>query len=108
MEFYQDNDDYLGNRTLSQDPLALIDMHFSRNLNRAIWGSVDAIYAFGGETAVDGVEKDNRQNTLRLGLSGSMNFSATDAISLAVTTTVAKESYTADATTFQINYSKAW
>lgn len=108
LELYQDNDEYFGGRTLSQNPLGTIDVHYSKNLNKAVWVSADAIYTFGGETKIDGVKQDNEQSTLRLGLSGSMNFSATDAVSVAVTRTVAKESHTADATTFQISYSKAW
>lgn len=108
LEFYQDNDDYFGGRTLSQNPLGTIDMHYSKNLNKAMWISADAIYTFGGETEIDGVKQGNEQNTLRLGASGSMNFSPADAVSVAVTRTVVKESHTPDATTFQISYSKAW
>lgn len=108
VEFYQENDAYYRGRSLKQDPLATIDMHYSRSLNRAMWVSADAIYTYGGETRVDGQRKDNEQNTLRLGVSGSMSLSPTDAVSMAVTRTVAKQSHTADATTFQINYSKAW
>lgn len=108
VEFYQDNDEYFGDRILKQDPLGIIDAHYSRNLNKAVWLSADAIWTFGGETRVSGVDQDNAQNTLRLGVSGSMNFTPSDAVSMAVTRTVAKESHTSDATTFQINYSKAW
>lgn len=108
VELYQDNDDYFGGGKLEQDPLVTIDGHYSVNMNRAAWVSADAIWTTGGETEVNGVAKGNRQNTLRLGISGSMNFSPTDAVSAAITTTVAKKDYTANATTFQISYSKIW
>lgn len=108
VEFYQDNDDYIGGRTLSQDPIATIEAHFSKNLNRALWLSADAVYTMGGETEIDGVKQENEQNTLRVGFSGSMNVSPTNAVTMAVLKTVAKESHTADATTFMINYSMAW
>lgn len=108
VELFQDNDDYFRDRTLAQKPLATFDAHYSRNLNRAVWLSADAIWAVGGETEIAGVDQDNAQNTLRLGVSGSMNFTPTDAVSMGVTRTVARESYTPQATTFQINYNKAW
>ena len=108
IELHQDNDDYFGGRTLAQKPLVTIDAHYSRNLNKAVWLSADAIWAVGGDTRIAGVDQDNQQNTLRLGVSGSMNFSPTDAVSMAVTRTVARESHTPQATTFQVNYSKAW
>lgn len=108
VQFFQDNDAYFGNSRLSQKPLATIEAHYSVNLNQAIWLSADAIFTTGGETAIDNVDKNNRQNTLRLGLSGNLNLTPVDAINVGFTTTVAKESYTADATTFQISYSKAW
>lgn len=108
VEFYQDNDQYFGGRTLGQSPVFTIDAHYSVNLNRAIWVSADAIYTAGGETKIEGVAQDNVQNTLRLGLSGNLNLTPVDAISVGFMTTVAKESYTANATTFQVSYSTAW
>lgn len=107
-EFYTSNDEYFLGRTQEQDPLFILDAHYSKNLNQALWLSMDAIYTSGGETKVDGVGQDNQQNTLRLGFSGSMNFSPTDAISAGITRTVLKESHTADATNFQVSYSKIW
>lgn len=108
VEFYQDNDDYFGGRTLAQKPLLTVDAHYSRNLNRAVWLSADAIWTVGGETEIDGVDQGNEQNTLRLGISGSMNFSPTDAVGMSLTRTVARKDTTPAATAFQINYSKAW
>lgn len=108
VEFYQDNDEYFGGRTLGQKPLATIDAHYSRNLNKAVWLSADAIWTVGGETEINGVDQDNEQSILRLGVSGSMNFSPTDAVSVALTRTVARKDHTPAVTVFQISYSKAW
>lgn len=108
VEFYQKNDDYFTNRTLKQDPLLTIDAHYSRSLNKAVWVAADAIFTTGGETEIDGVKQGNEQNTLRLGVSGSMNFSPTDAVSMGLTRTVVKENHTPHATNLQISYSKIW
>lgn len=108
VEFYGKNDSYFRERTQKQSELFVVDMHYSKNLNPAVWVAVDAIYSHGGEVRIDGTHQDNEQRTLRLGLSGSMNFSATDAVSAGVTRTAMKEKHTPSATNLQISYSRIW
>ncbi|GLS32846.1 Putative MetA-pathway of phenol degradation [Mesorhizobium albiziae] len=108
VQIFTDNDEYHGSSVLEQDALFSIEAHYSQNLTKAFWLSADAFYSYGGETSVDGVEQDNLQSTLKLGVSGSFNFTPVDAVTVAFNSTVAKRDSTPSAQTFSINYNRAW
>jgi hypothetical protein len=57
---------------LSQDPVFLLEGHFSQNVNKKLWLSADAYWDLGGETTLDGVAQDNALNTVRLGVGMGM------------------------------------
>ena len=65
---YGDNDDPFGAATSTgQDPLWMVEAHVTRNLSRAVWVSLDAVYLYGGETSTDGVAQGDTQRSLGLG-----------------------------------------
>jgi hypothetical protein len=64
---YQDNDDFYGNRTLSQDPLWSCSADAIYRFRRGFWLGVGAALVSGGRTAVDGVAKDTYQRTDQFG-----------------------------------------
>jgi len=66
---FSDNRNYLvnGAQTLSQKPILRLEEHLSRNVTNGLWLSLDAYYNLGGETSIDGVEQNNKANTLRIG-----------------------------------------
>lgn len=107
-QLFTDNDEYRGNNVLEQDALFSIEAHYSQNLNKAFWLSADAFYSYGGETSVNGNKQDNLQSTLKVGISGSYNFSPVDAVAVSFNSTVAKRESTPSAQTFSISYSRAW
>ena len=67
--FFTSNNSYLvnGAQTLSQRSILRLEEHISRNVTDGLWLSADAYYNLGGETSIDGVEQNNRANTLRIG-----------------------------------------
>ncbi|HFZ8995806.1 TPA: transporter [Citrobacter freundii] len=67
VSFYTDNDDYLGNNTLSQRPQYAGEGHISYTLSPALWVSLDGTWSGGGETKVNGAVQDNEQNNVILG-----------------------------------------
>jgi len=81
--FYTRNGDPNGADTLEQKPMFRLEGHVTRNLNRALWLSLDATWVYGGETTTDGVENDNAQRALMLG--GTANFTFSRSTSLKVT-----------------------
>lgn len=65
--FYGDNDEPFRANTTSQEPIFRLEGHITRNLNKAVWISADALVSNGGETETDGVDNNNRQYSLKLG-----------------------------------------
>jgi len=108
VQFFSENDEYMGLGKLRQDPIFTLEAHYSKNLHPALWVSADAFYHYGGETKRNGVKQGDRQSTLLLGLSANMNISLTEAISVSYAQSVAKESYTPKVKTFSISFSKMW
>ena len=107
VQVFSDNSENRNGR-LEQAPLYGIEAHLSHDIGKRAWLSLDTFYTYGGTTRVRGEDQDNRQRTLRLGVSGSYSFTATTAVSTAVTRTVQREDYTPAATTFSINVNHAF
>ncbi len=64
---FGDNEDPFGATKLEQEPLFKLEDHLTRNLNQALWLSIDALYEVGGDTTTDGVSDDNSQRSFNLG-----------------------------------------
>jgi len=67
-EFYTDNDDYLGDSTLKQDPTIQAEAHLSYDISKQWAISLDYYYVYGGETKVDGTWQNNKQSNHGLGV----------------------------------------
>lgn len=73
--FYTKNDNFLNGATREQDPLFAVQTHLVYSFTRGIWGALDTTYYVGGNTTVDGIENDDRQENWRLGGTFSMPLS---------------------------------
>ena len=66
--FYTDNDEFLGDRTRTQDPLYSLQGHIIYSLHSGIWFALDGTYYAGGSTSIDGMKEGDRLNNSRAGL----------------------------------------
>ena len=82
VHFFGDNDDPRGAKTTSQDPLLRIEAHVTRNLNQAVWVSLDGQYVYGGETSEDGRDNDDTQRAFELGGTVNVAFSRSASVKL--------------------------
>ena len=64
--FYGDNSDFVGT-TLKTDPKFQMDAHLTRDFTDKFWGSLDAYYYNGGQSAINGIE-GSKINTLSAGV----------------------------------------
>ena len=100
---FADNEDYVGNSVLEQNPLYNLQFHLIRDLTPRQWISLNGNYFFGGVTHQNGVELPNRQENSRVGLTWVVALDAKNAIQLTahreVITRVGNDSDT---------YSAAW
>jgi len=65
--FYTDNNQYLGDRTFSQNPTYQAQVHLIYAFSNGVWASLDGTYFAGGSTKVDGVGNHDFQENTRYG-----------------------------------------
>ncbi|MGD9948205.1 MAG: transporter [Desulfobulbus sp.] len=72
---YGDNDDYLGNNELSQDPLFALESHLSYDLTKNLVFSLDYYGQWGGDSEVNGADVFGSEiNTQTIGATMAFNF----------------------------------
>jgi hypothetical protein len=103
---FSDNSSAFGGGSLSQDPLFKIESHVSRNLNQAIFVSLDGLWTYGGNTKTNGASNDNKQNSLSMGASLGLNLSKTTSIKFSYGKVVSKNDSGADGDMFRLSFSK--
>jgi len=85
--FFTDNSSfYPGNSLRSQDPLLTFQTHVSYNFNPLMWAAIDFTYYTGGQSSVNDVYNDDRQNNSRVGATFNFPVSRVSAIKLAYST----------------------
>jgi hypothetical protein len=65
---FTDNDDFVGDVTIEQDPLYNLQLHLVYDLTPRQWISLNGNYFFGGVTYQNGIEQPTRQENSRVGL----------------------------------------
>jgi hypothetical protein len=109
-ELFTDNDNFQfnGAQTLSQNPILRVEEHVSQNLSDALWLSADAYYNVGGETKIDGAAQDNMANTLRIGAGAGLRVWRGGEVMLNYERVVAKPSGEPDAQTLRVAIRQLW
>ena len=88
--WYGVNDEPPQGTRSSQAPLLQLEGHITRNLNPALWISLDTIFLRGADTTTDGVDNHNEQRSFALGVSASVAVSDTVAATLSYTDEVSR------------------
>ena len=65
--FFTTNNDFYGGQVRKQNPLAAYQAHVVYSLSPRMWAAFDFTYYSGGQTTLNGVRKDDRQNNTRGG-----------------------------------------
>lgn len=65
--FYTDNNEFLGDHTLSQNPIYQVQGHLIYAFSNGVWESLDTTYFAGGSSSVDGVGNHDFQENTRYG-----------------------------------------
>ena len=65
---YTDNNNFNSGKTRQQDPIYSTQLHVTYSFPRNIWVALGATYFTGGETTIDGVDKHDRQENWRTGV----------------------------------------
>lgn len=84
--FTDNNSFYPGNSSRSQNPLIALQTHVSYNINPLMWAAIDFTYYTGGQSSVNDVYNDDRQNNSRIGATFNLPLSMQHSIKIAYST----------------------
>jgi len=80
---FEANDEYYGGKVRRQDPLAAYQAHIVYELKPHFWASADYTYYTGGQTTVNGVPQNDRQENSRGGVTVSYPLGPVQSIKVA-------------------------
>ncbi|KAB0509864.1 transporter [Pseudomonas moorei] len=80
--YYTDNNEYLGDRTLSQNPIYQVQAHFIYAFDNGVWVSLDSTYFEGGSTSIDGVGNHDFQENTRYGFTLTLPLNRNNSVKL--------------------------
>ena len=104
---YDDNDELLGNRQRSQDPLTTLQGHLSYTFAPRLWLGASGTWYTGGTTSVDGVSDRNRQGNSRAGLTLAIPVGQQNSVKLAWSTGVTAR-FGGDLDTYALTWQYLW
>src|SRR5215510_11608120 len=79
--FFTNNNDFLGGKTLEQDPIYSLQGHLIYEFSPIFWGAFDATYYVGGRTTVNGQQAQEPEN-VRVGVTTALSLSRHQSIKL--------------------------
>lgn len=77
---------YPGSSVRSQEAMGAFQAHISYNITPRFWLAYDATYYLGGKSSIDGIDKNDRQDNTRVGLTAVMPVGKSNSIKLAAST----------------------
>jgi hypothetical protein len=102
---YTDNDDFFGDNTREQDPLFALQSHLTYVSPRHWWISIGAAHDWGGETSINGENKDDRRRDLLYGVSAGLTVGSHSSVKLAYVGSRTGEDVGKDTDSFAFAYS---
>jgi len=99
--FFGDNDDFLG-ATMENDPMFQLEAHLTHDFAEEFWGSLDAVWYYGGKSTIGGVEGEEL-NALGLGFTFGYQINDNVMLTMGYTATVDDGTDDLDLGVFRIN-----
>ena len=104
---FTENKEYFNGNTIKQKPLISVQLHVAYLFTPGIWIAVSGGQGGMGETIVNGVERDNLQNSSRYGAAFAYRISKHSALKIAFTSGLSTR-YGADFTSVLLAYQFLW
>lgn len=104
---FTDNEDFFGDTTRSQDPIAEVQLHLTYRFTRSMWLAADGNYFTGGRSTIGGRRNIDFQRNSRVGATFSTALGGGHAIRVSVS----QGAYTTignDFTSIAAGYNYAW
>lgn len=75
VNFYTDNNDFFKGKRREQVPLYVLQTHLIYTFKNRLWASLSAGYDWGGQSRVNGIDKDDYRQDLLYAFSTGFSFS---------------------------------
>jgi hypothetical protein len=105
--FFTENNSYIGDNSLKQDPLLSTQLHIAYLFNPKLWASVSLGQLAFGKASINGVTLQNNQKNSKYGATISYNVGKRSSLKVAISDGLLTYSQ-ADFTTFLVGYSFLW
>ena len=104
-DFFTDNDEFLIAKTREQDPIYALQAHVVYAPSPIWWAALGGAYAWGGESTVDGVAKDDYRETLFFGASAGLAIDRRSSVQVTYVGTRAQTTIGSDTDNIGLGYS---
>lgn len=105
---YTDNDDFFNGNKHEQDPLYTFETHLVYTFRPGLWAATGAGYGYGGESTVNGVEKNDRRGNLAWALSLGYSITRQFGVKVAYLGTRTQEPVGQDNDSIAVGFSSFW
>lgn len=105
---YTDNDEFFNGSKLENDPLYIVHGHLIHTFHPGLWVGASAGYDFGGQSTLDGVEKDDRKGNLAWALSVGYPITPKLGVKVAYIRSRTQESVGRDTDTITVGFTTFW
>ena len=106
--FFTNNESFFEGNRLEQDPFYTLQAHVVHTFHSRLWLHAGAGYGYGGETAVNGVDKNNRKENFVWGIGAGYPITRQLAIKAGYIQTRSQTSIGEDSDTITIGFSTFW
>ena len=104
-DFFTDNDEFLISKTREQDPIYALQAHVVYAPSPIWWVAMGGAYAWGGESTVDGVARDDYRETLFFGASAGLAIDRHSSVQVTYVGTRAQTTIGSDTDNIGLGYS---
>jgi len=105
---YTDNDDFFNGNKLEKKPLYTFQTHLIYTFRPGLWAAASAGYGYGGESTVNGVDKNDRRENLAWALSLGYPITRQLGVKVAYLGTRTQESVGQDTDSIAVGFSIFW
>lgn len=105
---WSDNEEFWNGNELEQDPLLSAQGHLIYTARPGLWCGLSGAYGYGGESAINGEEKDDRKSRLFYALSAGLPINRRTGIKLAYVAIRTQDDLGSDTDTVALSASYLW
>jgi hypothetical protein len=106
--FYTENDEFYNGNKLEQDPLFIMHGHLIHSFSPGHWAGASFGYDYGGESTINGVDKDDRRQDIALAFNYVYPINRRSGIKVGYIRTRTQESVGNDTDTLTAGFSILW